>query len=244
MSSPSYTALRLKDKVSPVASDSLRFVYLLDEKTYRRTHYLIPRRRELAVVSASFVVYEPQSVEAHIYALRRYDAYCPASESPVARCNHFHSPHLLRLFWLVRLCQRSCACHTHDSCNHTNNNLLHNSQFFVVVVIVILSLSCGMMSLSPYTCLYVSVTFRHSAVAGVSETEQAFAMSVCAPHCLCRLSFAKVKIKYHSRKMISLNLHREKPKRCRLFPIVGLTARRHTYEHMIRGWSKTDGFVL
>ena len=54
----------------------------------------------------------------------------------------------------------------------------------------------------------------------------------------------KDEIKYHSRKMISLNLHREKPKRCRLFPIVGLTARRHTYEHMIRGWSKTDCFVL
>ena len=48
-----------------------------------------------------------------------------------------------------------------------------------------------MMSLSPYNSLHVSVTFRHSAVAGVSETEQAFAMSVCAPHCLCRLSFAK-----------------------------------------------------
>lgn len=49
-----------------------------------------------------------------------------------------------------------------------------------------------MMSLSPYNSLHVSVTFRHSAVAGVSETEQAFAMSVCAPHCLCRLSYAKM----------------------------------------------------
>lgn len=48
-----------------------------------------------------------------------------------------------------------------------------------------------MMSSSSSTCLHVSVTFRRIAVAGVSKTEQAFARSACAPHCLCCLSFAK-----------------------------------------------------